>query len=240
MQPHIIHEDKDYIVINKPAGLMVHSDGRSTEKTLCDFLLEKYPEIAGVGEPIKISEEVSIARPGIVHRLDRDTSGVMIVARTTDGFEYLKKEFQNRTVYKTYHAFVYGNIKSDTGVIDAPIGRSKSDFRQWSASKTARGEMRDAVTEFRVLARSVDKKVTFVEAKPKTGRTHQIRVHFKSIFNPVVADTLYAPGREKMLGFDRLALHARKIEFSDPSGKTVNYEAEYPADFVHALEVFPK
>ena len=78
MQPQIIHEDKDYLVINKPAGLMVHSDGRSTEKTLCDFLLEKYPEISGVGEPLKISEEVSIARPGIVHRLDRDTSGVML------------------------------------------------------------------------------------------------------------------------------------------------------------------
>ncbi len=240
MQPQIIHEDKDYLVINKPAGLMVHSDGRSTEKTLCDFLIEKYPEISGVGEPLKISEEVSIARPGIVHRLDRDTSGVMLVARTSLGFDFLKSKFQDRTIQKTYHAFVYGNIKSDSGVIDAPIGRSKRDFRQWSAGKMARGEMRDAVTEFRVLARSADKQMTFVEASPKTGRTHQIRVHFKSIFNPVVADNLYAPGREKVLGFERLALHARAIEFSDISGATVKYQAEYPADFAHAIEVFPK
>ena len=236
MPPQILKEEKDYIVINKPAGLMVHGDGRSTEKTLCDFLLEKFPEIAGVGEPLKISDEVKIDRPGIVHRLDRETSGVMIIARTKEGFEYLKHEFQERRVHKTYHTFVYGNIREDSGVIDSPIGRSKTDFRQWSAGKTARGEMRDAVTEFTVLKRAEDKTVTFVEARPKTGRTHQIRVHFKSIFHPVVADNLYAPGREKMLGFERLALHARAVEFSDLSGKTVIYEAEYPEDFARAVK----
>lgn len=236
MPPQILKEEKDYIIINKPAGLMVHGDGRSTEKTLCDFLLEKFPEIVGVGEPLKISEEIKIDRPGIVHRLDRETSGVMIIARTQEGFEYLKHEFQERRVHKTYHTFVYGNIREESGVIDSPIGRSKTDFRQWSAGKTARGEMRDAVTEFTVLKRAEDKTVTFVEARPKTGRTHQIRVHFKSIFHPVVADSLYAPGRENMLGFERLALHARAVEFSDLSGKTVTYEAEYPEDFARAVE----
>ena len=236
MPPQILKEEKDYIIINKPAGLMVHGDGRSAEKTLCDFLLEKFPEIAGIGEPLKISEEIKIDRPGIVHRLDRETSGVMIIARTKEGFEYLKHEFQERRVHKTYHTFVYGNIREDSGVIDSPIGRSKTDFRQWSAGKTARGEMRDAVTEFTVLKRAEDKTVTFVEARPKTGRTHQIRVHFKSIFHPVVADNLYAPGREKMLGFERLALHARAVEFSDLSGKTVIYEAEYPEDFARAVK----
>lgn len=236
MPPQILKEEKDYIIINKPAGLMVHGDGRSTEKTLCDFLLEKFPEIAGVGEPLKISDEVKIDRPGIVHRLDRETSGAMIIARTKEGFEYLKHEFQERRVHKTYHTFVYGNIREESGAIDSPIGRSKTDFRQWSAGKTARGEMRDAVTEFTVLKRAEDKTVTFVEARPKTGRTHQIRVHFKSIFHPVVADSLYAPGREKMLGFERLALHARAVEFSDLSGKTVTYEAEYPEDFARAVE----
>ncbi len=240
MPPQILKEEKDYIVINKPAGLMVHGDGRSNEKTLCDFLLEKFPEMTGVGEPLKISEEIKIDRPGIVHRLDRETSGVMIVARTKEGFEYLKNEFKNRSVHKTYHTFVYGNIREENGIIDSPIGRSKSDFRQWSAGKNARGEMREAVTEFRVLARTGDKSATFVEVNPKTGRTHQIRVHFKSIFHPVIADNLYAPGREKMFGFERLALHARSIEFSDISGKTVVYEAEYPEDFARAIEIIGK
>jgi len=240
MNPVIIHENQNYLVINKPAGLMVHSDGRSTEKTLCDFLLEQYPEIAGVGEPITLTDGGIIVRPGIVHRLDKDTSGVMLVARTKIGFDYLKEQFQNRTVTKKYNAFLYGNIKEDLGVIDSPIGRSRADFRQWTAGKSARGEMRDAVTEFRVLARSTDKSVTLVEASPKTGRTHQIRVHFKSIYHPVVADALYAPGREKILGFERLALHARSVSFSDLSGALVNYEADYPADFAHALEIFNK
>lgn len=236
MSPQILKEEKDYIVINKPAGLMVHGDGRSNEKTLCDFLLEKFPEMAGVGEPLKISEEIKIDRPGIVHRLDKETSGVMLIARTQEGFDFLKNGFQNRLIQKTYHTFVYGNIREESGIIDSPIGRSKGDFRQWSAGKNTRGEMREAVTEFTVLKRASDKTVTFVEARPKTGRTHQIRVHFKSIFHPVVADSLYAPGREKMLGFERLALHARTIQFVDLSGQPVSYEAEYPEDFARAVE----
>ncbi len=238
MNPVIIHEHQNYLVINKPAGLMVHGDGRSTEKTLCDFLLEQYPEIAGVGEPITLTDGGIIVRPGIVHRLDKDTSGVMLVARTAAGFAHLKAQFQARTIQKTYHAFVYGNIKNDTGVIDAPIGHSRADFRQWTSGKNARGEIRDAVTEFSVLARATDKQCTFIEAHPKTGRTHQIRVHFKFLNNPVVSDALYAPGRAKMLGFERLALHARRIEFTDMTGATVSFEAEYPEDFKHALQVF--
>ncbi len=217
---------------------MVHADGRSTEKTLCDFLLEQFPEIAGVGEPIALTDGGSIARPGIVHRLDKDTSGVMLVARTADGFAHLKAQFQARTIQKTYHAFVYGNIKNDTGVIDAPIGRSRADFRQWTSGKNARGEMRDAVTEFRVLARAEDKQCTFIEAHPKTGRTHQIRVHFKFLNNPIVADALYAPGRDAMLGFERLALHARHIEFADMTGTVVSFDAEYPEDFERAIKAF--
>lgn len=241
-----ISEQKDYLVINKPAGLMIHSDGRSEEKTLCDFLLEKYPEVAGVGESLIIKTknengeliENEIERPGIVHRLDKDTSGVMLVARTQTGFDFLKEKFQNREIEKTYHTFVYTNIKEDEFTINSSIGRDKNDFRRWKAGDKARGQMRPAETNFRVLKRSEDKTVTFIEAKPKTGRTHQIRVHLKSIFKPIVADSLYAPDREAVLGFERQALHARKIEFIDMCGQKVEYEADYPVDFQKALATF--
>jgi 23S rRNA pseudouridine1911/1915/1917 synthase len=243
MNPEIIKEEKDYLVINKPAGLVVHSDGRTEEKTLCDFMVDKYPEISGVGEPLKIkatenNPEKIIERPGIVHRLDRDTSGVMLVARTKEGFDFLKKLFKDRKIEKTYHSFIYGNIKEDNLVINEPIGRSKKDFRQWMSGENARGQLRPAETEFKVLKRSEDKKVTFIEAKPKTGRTHQIRVHLKSLNSPIVADQLYAPNREKLLGFERMALHAYSIRFTDQSGENLEYMAEYPLDFKKAIESF--
>lgn len=233
----ILKEDPNFLVINKPAGLVVHSDGRTDEPTVCDCVLENFPDVAGVGEPAEIAGE-KIDRPGIVHRLDRDTSGAMIIARNQKTFEYLKKQFKDRKVEKKYHAFVYGNIKEDEFVVDDPIGRSKKDFRQWFSGKISamRGKTRDAITEFRVLWRSVDKTFTFVEASPKTGRTHQIRVHLKSIYHPIIADSIYAPDRESMLGFDRTALHAKSIKFIDEAGNDVFVEAPYPSDFVDALE----
>jgi 23S rRNA pseudouridine1911/1915/1917 synthase len=231
MKPDIIFDNQDYIIINKPAGLMVHPDGRSNERTLCDFLLDEYPEINGVGEPLVLKSGEVIDRPGIVHRLDKETSGVMVVARNQKSFEYLKSQFQDRKVEKTYHTFVYGNIKEDEFEVAEPIGRSKKDFRRWMAGDNARGKLREAQTFFKVLKRSDDKKYTLLEAKPKTGRTHQIRVHLKYLYKPIVADTLYAPDRQAILGFERLALHAKKIEFTDSSGQKVEYEADYPEDF---------
>lgn len=234
----ILQEEKDYIIINKPAGLVVHSDGRTEENTVCDEILKIYPEIREVGEPMILSSGERIERPGIVHRLDRDTSGVMIIARTSKGFEYLKKLFQNRDIQKTYHAFVYGNIREDEGVIDTPIGRSKKNFKQWLAGLNARGKMREAVTEFRVLERSPSKDITFISAFPKTGRTHQIRVHLKSIYHPLVGDTLYVPDREDVLNIGRTALHAQKISFRDMQGNLIEIEAPYPIDFENALNTF--
>ena len=246
MNPQIIKEEKDYLVINKPAGLVVHSDGRTQEKTLCDFLLEIYPEIDGVGEPLKIFSknekgedvEIVIDRPGIVHRLDRDTSGVMLVARTQDGFDFLKELFKNRQIEKTYHAFVYGNIKEDEIIINEPIGRSKKDFRQWLAGGNARGKLRPAETHVNILKRSENKKTTFIQAMPKTGRTHQIRVHLKSVNSPIVADGLYAPNRDGLFGFNRMALHAYSIKFLDRDNKEKEFVAEYPKDFKEAIEKF--
>lgn len=224
----ILYEDAEVLVVNKPAGLLVHGDGRSTEPTLVDWLVEKYPAIVGVGES---------GREGIVHRLDRETSGVMVIAKTPPAFDFLKKQFQSRRVEKIYHAFVYGAVKNDEGVIDRPIARSKRHPVLWSATRGRRGKEREAVTEYKVLKRAGG--YSLVELRPRTGRTHQLRVHLKAINYPVVCDKLYAPNRPCMLGFGRLALHARSISFLHPtSGATMKIEAPYPADFQKAVAHF--
>ncbi|MCC7004681.1 RluA family pseudouridine synthase [Candidatus Nomurabacteria bacterium] len=233
MNPQILYEDKDVLVLNKPAGLIVHSDGRTKEKTLSDWILEKYPNIKEVGEPLTLSNGVKIYRPGIVHRLDRETSGALVVAKNQDTFNFLKKQFQGREIRKIYNAFVYGEMKDDEGVIDRPIGKSRKDFRMWSAQRGARGEMREAVTEYKVLKRGGG--FSFIEVSPKTGRTHQIRVHMKAINHPVVCDKLYAPKQPKSLGFDRLALHSRNISFTMPNGQNKTVEAPLSQDFQEGL-----
>lgn len=240
MHPTIIFENDDYLIINKPSGLVVHADGKTDEPTLSDWLIKKYPDIKNVGEPWTDPEGNIIYRPGIVHRLDRDTSGIMVIAKTQKMYESLKNQFQERLIEKTYHAFVEGEIKGTTlGKtirIERPIGRSKSDFRRWSAQRGARGEMRDAITDFIVIEKKDG--VSFIEARPKTGRTHQIRVHFKAINHPIVGDILYGAKAQNNLGFSRTALHSRVISFEDMSGEKVSYTAEYPADFQIALKNF--
>jgi 23S rRNA pseudouridine1911/1915/1917 synthase len=233
MEPTILYEDSDIVAVNKPAGLVVHSDGKTDEPNLTDWVLKHYPEAKDVGEPGRTANGETILRPGIVHRLDRSTSGVMLVAKTQNAFEYLKKQFQEHTIKKTYHAFVFGEMKEKQGTIDRPIGRSSSDFRRWSAQRGARGEMRDAITNYKVLLKKDG--YSFVEVSPETGRTHQIRVHFKAINYPLVADYLYAPDRENTLGLDRVALHSYEITFIDTLGKEHTINAPYPEDFKIAL-----
>ncbi|MDP3996492.1 MAG: RluA family pseudouridine synthase [bacterium] len=250
MEIQILYEDENVVAVNKPAGLMVHGDGKTDEKTLVDFLLEKYPEIEGVGEPPITVHTTrytprAIPRWGIVHRLDKETSGAMVVAKTAEAHAHFKKQFQDRLAKKTYHAFLHGEMKKDEGVIDRPIGRSSSDFRKWSATRGAKGEMREALTEYKVLKRGHG--CTFVEVRPKTGRTHQIRVHFKAINYPVVCDKLYAFARRSrdeggskqgcVLGFDRLALHSLNLGVLLPSGKDILIEAPYPEDFRKAISL---
>ncbi len=245
----VIFEDPDFLVISKPAGLVVHSDGKTNEENLCEVLVLEYPDIKGVGEPGKSPTGAVIDRPGIVHRLDRDTSGVMIVARNQKAYEYFKDEFKGKNIQKTYNVIVWGLVKTDKGVIDRPIGRSKSDFRKWSAERFQRGELRDAVTEYKVLARmdnpehdpkihNIKQAFTLLEVYPKTGRTHQIRVHFKAINHPVVGDTLYAPNHPAALGFDRLALHAKKIVFKGLNSELYQFETSLPADFETAVSTY--
>ncbi|MDQ5901418.1 MAG: rRNA synthase [Patescibacteria group bacterium] len=236
MSPEIIYENENVLVLNKPAGLVVHGDGKTKEETLCDWILENYPEMENVGEPMDINGEI-IKRPGVVHRLDKETSGVIILAKNQETFYFLKEQFQERLAKKVYNTVVWGNIKNDEGVIDAPIGRHSKDFRQWSATRGARGQMREAVTEYKVLARFEDEgeKFVFLEVRPKTGRTHQIRVHMKYLNNPIVGDKLYAENRPYVLGFERVALHARSLTIEIPEEGVKTFEASYPEDFMELL-----
>ena len=221
----VIFENEDIVAINKPNGLVVH-EGVNTEETLTDWILENYPEMVGVGE--------DEARPGIVHRLDKDTSGVMLLAKNNEVFNELKKHFQKGKIKKEYHAFLYGKVRKERGSIVFPIGRSKTNFRKQTISNI-RGEAREAYTEFVVEKYCGD--VTFVKFYPKTGRMHQIRVHAKAMQTPVICDPLYAPKGEKLLGFERLALHSRSIEIQLHDQDPLRIEAEYPDDFKRAIEM---
>ncbi len=238
MKVPILYEDKDVVIINKPAGLIVHPDGKTKEKTLVDWILKKYPKAKNVGEPLILDDDTKIHRPGIVHRIDRDTSGCLIIAKNKKAYEFLKEQFQERKVHKVYNAFVYGDIKDDRGMINRSIGRSPNDFRKWSAQRGARGEMREAVTYYKVLKRIEG--ITFIEAMPKTGRTHQIRVHFNAINHPIVHDDLYAARffleQKNNLGFKRMALHARYLEITAPNGELLKITAPYPEDFEYAMK----
>lgn len=235
MEPTILYEDKEVIAINKPSGLVVHSDGKTNEANLVDWILKNYPKVKDVGEPWVDQKGEEILRSGIVHRLDRETSGVMLIAKTNDSFENLKEQFKEHEIGKTYHAFLFGELKTKEGKIDRPIGRSTKDFRMWSAQRGARGKMRDAVTNYKVLEAKGG--YTLVEVKPETGRTHQIRVHFKAINYPLVGDSLYAPNRENTLGFTHTALHSVEVTFKGLKGKEITVTAPYPVDFTKALDV---
>jgi 23S rRNA pseudouridine1911/1915/1917 synthase len=240
MEVSILYEDTEVLVINKPAGLIVHSDGRTDEPSVSDWVIARYPELANVGEPWTSPQGKSIARPGIVHRLDRGTSGVMILAKTSEAYAFLKQQFQDRTTEKCYRALVYGHPKNDAGTIEAEIVRIRSTPPRWGVAREGESRThRAAVTEWKVLSRGVasgtDEKVSYLEALPKTGRTHQIRVHLKHLGYPVVNDPLYAQGRPTLFGLLRPALHAFSLSISLPGGERRTFEAPLPEDFTEAL-----
>ncbi len=232
----ILFENEDILAIQKPAGLMVHPDGKSSEPTLIDWILKEYPEMAGVGEPIIIDGK-PLDRPGIVHRLDRDTSGVLLLAKNQEAFSFLKKQFQDRTIKKEYHAFVWGHFKENPLTVSVPIGRNKEDFRKWHAGRGTRGETREAVTVIHVVRQFSTEGDNFslIHAFPKTGRTHQIRVHLKYLQRPIVCDELYGNTKPPALGFSRIALHARTVTFLLPDGTETTITAPYPEDFGSAI-----
>ena len=233
----IIYEDENILAVNKPSGLLVHRVlGEGEEKTLVGWVLSRYPHMEKVGEPLKLSSGEIINRAGIVHRLDRETSGIVLIAKTQESFLSLKKQFQEHTIKKTYYAIVEGRPKENEGTIDKPLGRSARDPRRRSTLPTSRGKKRDAITNYRYRASSEDKQLSFLEVYPLTGRTHQIRVHLKAIGNPVLCDKLYAPKQKCPSELGRLGLHAFAIEFKNQNGTNLRLEAPLPKDFSQVLK----
>lgn len=241
----IVYEDEDLLALFKPKNLSVHGDEKTEEKTLSDWILENYPELKNVGEPIISNEKTEILRPGIVHRLDKDTSGIILVAKNQDFFLFLKNQFQERIIEKTYLAFVYGNVKFDKKNINTAIGRSKKDFRRWATNREIRGEEREAITEYEKIltAKKTFGEFSFLKVKPKTGRTHQIRVHLKYDNHPILADHLYAgalfkrENPEENLFFETQALFAWKIKFQKKDGDFLELEAQIPEEFAQAEKI---
>jgi len=233
LEPQIIYEDDDLILLNKPAGLVVHSDGRTEESTLVEWVLARYPTLTDVGGLHTLDNERYVVRAGILHRLDRETSGIVLIAKRDEIFYFLQRQFLDRSIEKIYKAFVHGIPLPEAGTIELPIGRSRSDFRRWATPPDARGTLRPATTEYKVMGST--EHISLVECKPKTGRTHQIRVHMTAIGHPLVADARYSGA--PALGFQRLALHAESLEITLPSGVRQRFSAPYPPDFAHALEV---
>lgn len=211
LQPTILFEDADVLVVNKPAGLLVHGGPGVHERTLADWAVAHDSAIAEVGDQPAL-------RPGIVHRLDREASGVMVIAKTQEAFDHLKRQFQDHEVFKEYLALAYGRITDQAGRIDFAIAR-KPDKSGLMTARPKSTEGRDAETLFHV-ERYV-KNMTLVRVRTLTGRTHQIRVHFKAIGHPLIGDPLYRVKRMKVqkLPPPRLFLHAQTLEFTQPHGK---------------------
>jgi 23S rRNA pseudouridine1911/1915/1917 synthase len=219
----VVHEDPSIVVVDKPAGLVVHPGPGHAHGTLVHGLLREFPEIAGVGDP---------ERPGIVHRLDRDTSGLLVVARTDDAARALVEALAAREVDRRYLALVGGIPDARRGAIDAPIGRST---RQRTRMAVREGG-RPARTAYEVAAEWPDRDVALLECRLESGRTHQIRVHLGAIGHPVVGDLAYGgrPGTD--LGLDRPFLHATSLGFEHPvTGERLDFESRLPGELAAAI-----
>ena len=219
----ILYEDQDLLVLNKAPGMVVHPGPGHSDDTLVNALLARYPELQGVGED---------GRPGIVHRLDKDTSGLIIIARNSRTLAALMEQMQGHTIVKRYLALVEGDVAHDQGSIDAPIGR---DIRNRQQMTVTTRDSREARTHFRVLQRFT--RHTLLLLQLETGRTHQIRVHLKAIGHPVVGDPVYGSGNvPKGFTLNRQFLHAYQLQFDHPiTGKLIEIEAPLPKDLQNIL-----
>ena len=230
-----VYEDDNILVVNKPYGLITHPKNISdTQPSLSDWVASNYPELKNIGEPFDASGS-PLPRHGIVHRLDKDTSGLIIIAKNQPAFDFMKKQFQDRTLDKHYYALVHGKPKESSGIINAPLGRiGMKRTTEMDGKKMIDGK--ESVTEYST-AKSFEK-FTLLDVSPKTGRTHQIRVHLKSLNCPVAGDPVYTPkGWQKPKDLNRLFLHAYKIEFSTPDGKKLTVEADLPEELQKVLNM---
>lgn len=219
----ILYEDQDLLVLNKAPGMVVHPGPGHSDDTLVNALLARYPELQGVGED---------GRPGIVHRLDKDTSGLIIIARNSRTLTALMEQMQGHTIVKRYLALVEGDVAHDQGSIDAPIGRDTRNRQQMTVTTR---DSREARTHFRVQQRFA--RHTLLLLQLETGRTHQIRVHLKAIGHPVVGDPVYGSGNApKGFTLNRQFLHAYQLQFNHPiTGKLIEVEAPLPKDLQNIL-----
>ncbi len=227
----IVYEDENILAINKPAGIAVHKvSPTDPQETVADILVRERPYLAGIGE--------SPLRPGIVHRLDKETSGIMVIGKNQAAFEYLKKQFQEHTIKKEYMALVYGHPKEQRGTIDLPLGKlgTKQTTQLKGKRELTEREAETAYERVRTFGPPAGG-YTLLKVMPKTGRTHQIRVHLKAIGCPIVGDKLYAGSRPMPQGLDRMFLHAQRIELRTPDGKALTLEADLPEDLQNALSV---
>ena len=235
----IVYEDHTLVVVNKPSGMVVHPAPGHAANTLVNALLHHCPDIEGIG---------GVRRPGIVHRLDKDTSGLIVVAKNDATLRELQRQFKQRTVHKRYVALVEGRLSPEIGRIAVPLGRHPTDRKRHAAfpgdTLAAKTRVREAVTDFEstawyaVPANLPGGPATFtlVEARPRTGRTHQLRVHFAWMKHPIVGDTIYGYRRQRILA-DRLFLHAFELAFDAPAtGRRVTFQAPMPADLAGILE----
>lgn len=243
MKIHVIYENENFLAVAKPAGLLVHhvkiEEGKESDRkepALTDWLVQKYPEIKKVGDD-------PTTRPGIVHRLDKDTSGVLLVAKNQPYFEYLKNLFKENLVQKTYYALVIGVPKEKRGVIEKEIS-----LKHGTTKRTVHfGKLtKSALTEYEVKDVYVlgEKHFALLRVMPKTGRTHQIRVHLASIGHPIVGDVLYGGKAGGMwaekIGLERQFLHAYAIRFVGEARQALQIEVELPADLKNALQRMKK
>ena len=220
----IVYQDEDVAVVNKPQGMVVHPSAGHTSGTLVNALMYHIKDLSGIN---------GVLRPGIVHRIDKDTSGLLMISKNDQAHLSLADELKNKKSLRKYWAIVHGNLPNDRGVIEAPIGRSEKDRKKQAV--TAKGK--PALTRFQVLERFGD--YTLVELQLETGRTHQIRVHMAYIGHPVAGDEIYGP-RKTLKGHGQF-LHARTLGFTHPrTGEVLEFTAEAPAIFLETLEKLRK
>ncbi len=233
MELKVIYQDNNLLVVDKPAGIVVFPEGTNPpaggEKTLIDLLLEKYPDLKNAG---------GMPRYGIIHRLDKDTSGILLVAKNDKALDFFQKQFKDKKVIKKYLALVIGSLKTEKGIIETLIGRSPKDRRKQKVylphEPKSKGK-REAITKYRILEKF--KNYTLVEVNPKTGRKHQIRCHLSYLSHPIAGDKMYNfKNQPYPEGLSRQFLHANYIKIQLPNGEVKEFHSALPEDLKKVFE----